>query len=211
MHRHATNIHGHASGWHVHIVGLPISTYSRDIVRRIATNAKLRSVHITNVHRSVRDQARIFYQKHVIEQKTAHYKNQEVSHIIAHARSLHAKGFSDHTVQTYLMRAIEQAHGGPGSISRHLLGSPLVEVFDVAHYSGPTNGPGRHNYMTTAEAHAFLDACREFVPFPINRLGRSVELGLKLPHYEFVDETCFHLEVLQPFDALEVKSSTMYA
>jgi hypothetical protein len=92
MHHHAIDVHHHAAGWHVHILGLPISTYSRDIFKRLATRAKLNSVHTTSVHRAVQDQARIFFEKHVIEQKVANYKSQEVSDIIAHARSLHAKG-----------------------------------------------------------------------------------------------------------------------
>jgi hypothetical protein len=58
--------------------------------------------------------------------------------------------------------------------------------------------------MTDEQAKLFLDGCRELVPFPINRLGHSAELGIKLPRYEFVDEKCFHLEVLQPFDRLEL-------
>jgi hypothetical protein len=210
MHHHTTH-DPHATGWHVQILGMAISIYSRDLVERLATRAKLRSVHITSVHRAVQDQARIFFQKHVIEQKPANYKNEEVAHIIAQARSLHAKGSSDQAVQIYLIRAIEETRGGPGSISRHMLGSPFVEVFDIAHYSGPTKGPGRHNDMTEIEARAFLDACRAFVPCPINRLGHSAELGIKVPRYEFVDEKCFHLEVLQPFDGLELQSFTKYA
>jgi hypothetical protein len=69
----------------------------------------------------------------------------------------------------------------------------------------------RHNYMTEAEARAFLEGCRELIPFPIYRVGHAAELGFKVPHYEFADEKCFHLEILQPFDRLEVNSARKFA
>ena len=211
MDHHAFNAARHTGAWHVQVLGLQIGIYSRDIVQRLAMRGGLSSVNITSVRREVRDQARIFFLKHVIEQKRANYKNREVSEIVAHARSLRSKGSSDRDVQAYLMRAIEHVHGGPASVSRHLLGSPFVEIFDVAHYSGPTAGRGRHNYMSDDQAKLFLDGCRELVPLPISRLGHSAELGIGLHHYEFVDEKCFHLEVLQPFDGLEMDAATKFA
>ena len=81
--------------------------------------------------------------------------------IVAHARELHAKGQSQDVIKTYLISSIEHIHGGPGSVSRHLGISPFSEVFDVAHYSGPTTGAARHNYMTDKQARAFLEACRQ--------------------------------------------------
>lgn len=205
-------MHHHLSAsQHVQLSGLHISTYSRDLVQRLASMAKLHVVHVTSVHRSVPDQARIFFQKHVIEKKPAKYKNSQVSAIVAHARNLHANGSLDQDVQAYLVRAIEHVRGGPGSVSRHLAGGPFLEVFDIAHYSGPTKGPGRHNYMDEAQARAFLEGCRGLMPNPISRLGHSAELGFKMPLYEFPDEKCFHLEILQPFDGLEVDSPTRFA
>jgi hypothetical protein len=84
-------------------------------------------------------------------------------------------------------------------------------VFDVAHYSGPTSGAGRHNYMDAIQAKAFLGACRTYMNFPITRLGHSAELGCVRPE-EFTDEKCFHFEVGQPvFDRLTVPNVTMIA
>ena len=132
------------------------------------------------------------------------YKNPDVAKIVAHARELHAKGQSQDVIKIYLM----DIHGGTGSVSRHLGVSSFSEVFDVAHYSGPTTGAARHNYMTDKQARAFLAACREKMPHPITRLGHSSELGLKLPA-EFHDEKCFHFEIQQPvFDKLEQTSGT---
>lgn len=77
-------------------------------------------------------------------------------------------------------------------------------MFDIAHYSGPTSGAGRHNYLSENQALAFVEACRKRIGHQIARLGHSAELGLKLPPNEFLDEKCFHLEVRQPiFDKLE--------
>ena len=193
MTQHAVTHHHHLASRHVQISGLHISTYSHDLVQRLASIAKLHVVHVTSVHRSVQDQVRIFFQKHVVEKKAPNYKNSQVSEIVAHARNLHSKGSSDQDVQTYLARAIEHVRGGPGSVSRHLAGSAFLEVFDIAHYSGPTKGPDRHNYMDEAQAHAFLEGCRGLIPNPISRLGHSAELGFKMPLYEFSDEKCFHL------------------
>jgi hypothetical protein len=211
MGHHAADVHHSRARCQPSIVGLPITSYSHDIVERLASRANLHSVQVTSVYRAVQDQARIFFQKHIIEGKSANYKNKEVSQIVAHARQLHAKGTSNQFVQQYLMRAIEDVRGGPGSVSRHLLGSPFLEVFDIAHYSGPTKGTKRHNYMTDVQAKAFLNACRELMPFPISRLGHSAELGFQPGQQEFADEKCFHFEILQPFDGLEVYSLTKYA
>ncbi len=197
---------------HVFVVGSPISTYSRHIVQTLAGHAGISRVHITSVHRTVPDQARIFFAKHVLERTAANYKNKDVAHIIAHARAMHAKGSSNSDVQTYLVRAIEQAHGGPEAVSRHLLQSPFIEVFDVAHYSGKTKGPNRHDYMTESQARKFLEGCRKLIPFPIDRVGHSAELGLTMAPREFNDEKCFHLEIVQvAFDRLTVSSPTMVA
>ena len=194
-----------------HIVGLPISDFSRYIIKQLAGEAHLQIVHITSVRRTVVDQARIFYNKHIVEGKVTKYKNPDVAKIVAHARELHAKGQSQDVIKTYLISSIEHIHGGPGSVSRHLGISPFSEVFDVAHYSGPTTGAARHNYMTDKQARAFLAACREKMPHPITRLGHSSELGLKLPA-EFHDEKCFHFEIQQPvFDKLEQTSGAMVA
>lgn len=212
MHQHGIAAHHQGAHGHILIIGLSISAYSRHIVHMLAAGAKLSQVHITSVHRTVPDQARIFFQKHVVELKAANYKNPRVADIVAHARAMHARGSSDQDVQVYFVSAIEHAHGGPESISRHLLHSPFLEVFDVAHYSGPTTGLSRHNYMSDTQAHAFLRGCRDLIPVPINRLGHSEELGIAVPQREFVDEKCFHLEIVQPlFDRLEVSSPTMLA
>ena len=196
---------------HVQIVGCPISDYSRHLLQEIAGEALLQLVHITSVKRTVQDQARIFYQKHIIEGKLAKYKNPAVGVIIHQARELKKQGRPDGFIKSYLIASIEHVHGDPQSISRHLGLHPFSEVFDVAHYSGSTSGASRHNYMTRPQASAFLDACRKRMPHSITRLGHSAELGFKLSS-EFHDEKCFHIEVRQPiFDRLEHPSGTMVA
>jgi hypothetical protein len=204
MHYHPHNgPHHHAAGLHAgaaRVTGLRISMYSQALLETLATQARLHLIQVTSVERRVEDQARIFFQKHVVEAKDANYKNAEVKKIIHHARALHKKGHAPEAVARYLVRSIESIHGGPKSISRHLGKSPFVEVFDVAHYSGPTLGKGRRNYMSGEQAKAFLKACLRQMDFPITRIGHSAELGLTLPAvFEFVDEKCFHLEVAQPF------------
>jgi hypothetical protein len=195
----------------VRILGYAISDYSRHLVEELARQAHLSTVHVTSVTRTVEDQARIFYKKHVVEKKKAIYKNPEVSKIIAHARELRTQGQSPEVVTAYLIRAIEYVHGGPSSISRHLGTSPFREVFDVAHYSGPTTGSGRFNHMSDIQARAFLEACRQRMDFPIARLGHSKKLGFKRAN-EFEDEKCFHMEVLHPvFDRLEDPRGAMLA
>ena len=159
-----TSPHPHIVHHHIrtaHIVGLPVSDFSRYIIEQLAGEAHLQIVHITSVRRTVVDQARIFYNKHIVEGKVPKYKNPDVAKIVAHARELHAKGQSQDVIKTYLISSIEHIHGGPGSVSRHLGISPFSEVFDVAHYSGPTTGAARHNYMTDKQARAFLEACRQ--------------------------------------------------
>jgi len=208
-----TQLPHHHFGHHVHIqiLGLPISDLSRHVLREIAGEARLQVVHITSVRRTIEDQARIFYKKHVEERKVANYKNENVGKIVAHARALHAQGQSEVVVKTYLIDAIEHVRGGPVSISRHLGASPFYEVFDVSHYSGPTKGASRHDYMTGNQAHAFLEASRRRMPYPVARLGHSSELGFQM-RGEFLDEKCFHFEVLQPvYDKLEQNSGTMIA
>jgi hypothetical protein len=154
-------------------MGLSISDFSRYLIKQMAMEAHLQSVHVTSVRRTVVDQARIFYNKHIVEGKAAKYKNPDVAKIVAHARELHAKGQSEEVIKFYLVSSIEHIHGGPSSVSRHLGVSPFSEVFDIAHYSGPTTGAARHNYMTDKQARAFLEACREKMPHPITRLGHS--------------------------------------
>jgi hypothetical protein len=202
--------HYHESA-HVRILGLPISDFSKHLLRDIAGQAHLQNVQITSVHRSVTDQARIFYNKHIVEGKEANYKNPEVAKIVAHARTLHKGGEAPEKVKAYLINAIEHVHGGRASISMHIGVHIFTEVFDVAHYSGPTKGSARHNYMTNEQANAFLAACRRCMPHTITRLGHSSELGFVLPT-EFQDEKCFHFEVKQPvFDKLEQTPTTMIA
>jgi hypothetical protein len=199
----------HERPMQVKVLGCQVSDFSRHLVEEIASEALLHIVHITSVRRTVEDQARIFYNKHVLEGKNARYKNPEVAKIVAHARDLHAKGRPEWIVKKYLISSIEQVHGGPSSISRHLGSYPFSEVFDVAHYSGPTSGSGRHNYMSHTQARAFLEACRGRMSYPITRLGHSAELGFKRPN-EFHDEKCFHMEVLQPvFDKLEFSTTKL--
>lgn len=195
---------------HVRVVGLPISSYSHALVQLLAAHAHLMTVHVTSVERKVPDQARIFYQKHVVEAKKARYKNPEVAKIIDSARELHKQGRTPQVVTSYLIRGIESVHGGPESISRHLGRSPFLEIFDIAHYSGPTSGATRHNYMSGHQAKAFLAACRAHMSFPITRLGHSAELGFARAE-EFADEKCFHLEVAQPFDGVWTLPETMIA
>jgi hypothetical protein len=115
--------------------------------------------------------------------------------MVARARVLHAKGFSAQAALIYLMRAIEHTHRG----------------LDVEHYRGRTKGSTRRNYTSDTQAHVFLKGCRELIPFPINRLGHSAELGFKVSPYEFRDEKRLHMEVFQPFDRLEVDSSSKFA
>ena len=209
-HIHSVAHHYHASVY-VRVQGLPISDFSTHLVREIAAEAHLHTVQITSVQRSVTDQARIFYNKHVVEGKVANYKNHDVPRIIAHARTLHKQGQAAETVKAYLISAIEHVHGGPRSVSSHIGAHILTEVFDVAHYGGPTTGPARRNAMTNQQAQAFVAACRRRIPYPISRLGHSAELGFVLPS-EFHDEKCFHFEVNQPiYDKLEQTPTTMIA
>ena len=63
--------HHHHESTYVRILGLPISDFSKHLLRDIAGQAHLQNVQITSVHRSVADQARIFYDKHVVEGKEA--------------------------------------------------------------------------------------------------------------------------------------------
>ena len=202
------SVHRHAS---IRILGHPVSDSSTHLLRQLAAEANIWTIDITSVHRSVKDQARIFYQKHIVEQKAANYKNAAVSRIIAHASALHQQGLAPDKVKAYLFDAIEHVHGGPQSVSSHIGVHIFTEVFDVAHYSGPTSGHSRRNYMTSEQAQAFLVACRKRMPSIISRLGHSSELGFVLPT-EFHDEKCFHFEVRQIlYDKLEQSPSTMTA
>jgi hypothetical protein len=177
----------------------------------MCVEARLPSVIVSSVKRTVDDQAGIFYKKHVVEGKEANYKNKEVAPIIKHARALRAQKKTKQEVISYLISSIMHVHGGPGSISRHLGEQPFLEIFDVAHYTGQTSGKGRHDYMTSTQAQAFLKACCSRMPNTILRLGHSAELGTKV-HGEFVDEKCFHLEVRQPiFDKIAQPTGMMTA
>jgi hypothetical protein len=187
---------------HVEVMGQHISDYSRHVLLDIAIEARLPKVYITSVTRSTADQARIFYNKHVVEGKAAHYKNPDVAKFVTQARELKAKGRLPGEIKDYLLHAIEHAHGGPSAVSRHIGSRIFCEVFDVAHYSGSTSGPSRVNIMTNVQARAFLEGCRKRMPGPISRLGHSAELGFK-SGYEFTDEKCFHMEISQlVFDRL---------
>src|SRR4051812_4352416 len=152
----------------VHVLGLPVSDSAVHLLRELAGEAHLHTVHVTSVHRSVVDQARIFFSKHVAEGKPARYKNPQVAAIVAHAQTLYRRGQGRDKVQAYLIDAIEHIHGGPASVSTHIGTDASLEVFDVAHYSGPTSGVGRRNFMTHEQAHAFLGACRRRMPWSIS-------------------------------------------
>lgn len=209
----ASHVHAiaHHHSMQIRILGLPISDFSKHLVRDIAAQARLQNVHVTSAYRTVTDQARIFYDKHIVEAKEAHYQNPEVGKIVAHARALHKAGGSPEKVKAYLIGAIEHVHGGRASVSMHIGVHIFTEVFDVGHYGGPTKGSTRRNYMTDEQARAFLAACRLNMPHTITRLGHSSELGFVLPT-EFQDEGCFHFEVKQPvFDKLEQTPTTMTA
>ena len=206
-----TSISHAVAGSHVQIIGYPISDFSRHIVQDLAREAALHVVYVTSAKRTMQDQARIFYDKHVVEGKKAQYKNPEVTNLVNHARDMRAQGRPGPLVKKYLLNGIEHVHGGPVSVSRHLGTSPFCDIFDIAHYSGPTTGSKRKNYMTAQQAQAFLSACRKRVGFPIVRLGHSQELGFKL-QAEFLDEKCFHFEILQPlYDRLEQAPGRSYA
>ncbi len=192
----------------IRIAGLAISDASRHLLRELAVQARLHTVHVTSVHRTVPDQARIFFDKHVVEGKPANYKNAEVARIVSRARALHKQGASRTRVQAFLIDAIEHVHGGPASVSTHIGVHVFTEVFDVAHYDGPANAAKRHNFMTDEQAKAFLAACRKRMPSPISRLGHSHELGFTSA-LEFRDEKCFHFEVTQLlYDRLESTGSS---
>jgi hypothetical protein len=200
--------HRHAG---IRIVGHPVSDSATHLLKQLAADAHVHTIYITSVHRSVVDQARIFYQKHIVERKAAYYKNPAVSKIIAHARDLHRQGSAPDRVKAYLFDAIDHVHGGPQSVSSHIGVHIFTEVFDVAHYKGPISGHDRHDYMTKEQARSFLVACRKRMPSIISRLGRSSELGFVLPT-EFHDEKCFHFEVKQLlYDKLEQTPTTMIA
>lgn len=207
---HAT-MHQAAYHGHVRIVGHPLSAFSNQLLRELGAEARLPVVQVTSVLRSVPDQAHIFYTKHVVEGKVAKYKNPDVAKIIARARQMRDQRRHQDEIEAFLITGIEHAHGGPASVSNHLGVHIFTEVFDIAHYSGPTKGAGRHNAMTDEQAKAFLAGCRERMPSIISRLGHSVELGFELPG-EFPDEKCFHFEVKHPlYDKLELPSATSFA
>jgi hypothetical protein len=204
-------VHHHVKSTHVRVMGPPISDSSMHLLRQLASEAHLHTVHITSVHRSVADQARIFYDKHVVEGKAARYKNPAVKEIVAHARKLRKEGHPADNIKAYLIDAIEHIHGGPTSVSAHIGVHIFTEIFDVAHYSGPTAAATRQNSMTDLQARSFLAACRKRMPSTIARLGHSSELGFLLPT-EFHDEKCFHFEVKQLlYDKLEETPTTMIA
>jgi hypothetical protein len=204
-------VHHDSKSMHVRVVGHPVSDFSSHLLRQIASQANLQTVHITSVHRSVADQARIFYKKHVVEGKAARYKNPAVREIVAHARTMRKEGRPPEQIKAYLIDAIEHVHGGPTSVSAHIGVHIFTEVFDVAHYRGPAVGASRHHFMTKPQASAFLAACRKRMPSTIARLGHSAELGFVLPT-EFHDEKCFHFEVKQLlYDKLEETPTTMLA
>jgi hypothetical protein len=185
----------------VHVLGHPISDFSRHLVRQIAREASLNTVHITSVGRSVEDQAQAMFKKHVVEGTAANYKHPAVARIIRHARKLLKDGYHKDAIICYMVNSMEHVHGGPQAISRHIGTPAYLEVFDVAHYSG--KGTSRQYFMTPTQAAAFLEACRRRIPHYIAKLGHSKELGRKLVQ-EFDDEKCFHMEVMQPrFDISE--------
>jgi hypothetical protein len=97
------NHHGRAVlPHHVHVVGFSIGDFSRHILREGAGEAKLSIMHVTSVRRTVQDQARIFFQKHVVEGKAAEYRNSAVEGIIKHAGQLWKKGQSDDSIKARL-------------------------------------------------------------------------------------------------------------
>ena len=193
------------------ITGQLVTDFSYHLLKQLAAEAHIPVIHISSTHRKVEDQARTFYTKHIVEGKPANYKNPAVAKIISHAKDLHGRAVSSEKIKAYLIYAIEHVHGGPRSVSTHLGSHVLTEVFDVAHYSGPTLGAGRCNYMTTIQAEAFLAACRKRMPSIISRLGHSAELSFTSPT-EFKDEKCFHFEVKQLlYDRLELLRNTMNA
>ena len=199
-HVHLTAQHYHHLTQTVQIVGHPVSDTSTHLLKQLAVEAQIRTIHITSVIRSVEDQARTFYEKHVANKTPANYKNPAVSHIVAHARKLLKDGNSPDRVKAYLIDAVEHAPGGPRSVSPHIGVHIFSEVFDVGVKS-----------MTHQQARAFLVACRKRMPSTITRLGHSKELGFELPQ-EFRDEGCFHFEVKQLlWDKLEQPTGTMIA
>ena len=201
--------HNAVAGANVPIRGCTISDFSRHVVQAMAQEARLPVVYITSAARTVPDQARIFYNKHVVGKTEASYHNPAVKTLLGHARELRDSGTSERLVKSYLIEGIENVHGGPISVSRHLGATSFCEVFDVAHYS-VVKGK-RSNSMTSEQANAFLAACRKRLVFPIQRLGHSKELGYKNAA-EFHDEMCFHIEMLQPvYDRLERSDTTTYA
>jgi hypothetical protein len=183
------------------ISGEAISLFSRALLYEIGLEAHVKAFVISSVKRTVRDQARIFYKKHVLEGTEPIYKNDEVTAIVKHARALHAKHIKPEVILHYLIYKIEHAHGGVKSVSRHIVSSPLLEVFDIAYYSKKTN----HYYMSKLEGQHLLKALRKRVPAPIRAIGHDRAFDFALPkEQEFADNDCFHLEVRVPvFDKIE--------
>jgi len=182
----------------VQIVGKPISSFSRALIVDLALEANIAVVHVTSVKRTVIDQARQLIEKHVVQNVKANYKNPDVTALIEESRNIYHSNTEHPDLQgatSYLAKGILNLKGGPESASRHLIMSPFVEVFDIAHYS--LHGGKRTNWLSHAQAVKLLSACRKRYGFPISKLGVSAELKPS-GRYEFKDEKCFHFEVLQP-------------
>src|SRR4051812_12494587 len=127
---------------HVRVTGLEVTAFTRQLLRKLAVEAGFHTLPVFNVPPNGPHHASLFYKKHVVEAKPANYKNPAVRNIIDHARALHKQGQTPEAVKQYLTDAILHVPGGPRSVSMHLGVQIFTEVFDVAHYSGPTNGPG---------------------------------------------------------------------
>ena len=179
--------------------GQKISSFSRAVLASLAEDAGIPVMHVTSVQRTVGDQARIMVQKHVVGSSKANYRNPAVSKLIEGAKAVYtatpahkdAKGATE-----YLADGILHLKGGPSAASRHIVATPFVEVFDIAHWGNKADGT-RRNWLNDAQAKALLAACRKRYGFPIQRLGVSAELKPAGLH-EFKDEKCFHFEILQP-------------
>ncbi|RYF30248.1 MAG: hypothetical protein EOO38_32550 [Cytophagaceae bacterium] len=72
----------------VTIVGMKISSFSRAVLSSIAEEAGISTLTVTSVQRSVEDQARIFFNKHVVQDTPANYKSPAVKPMIKKAKNL---------------------------------------------------------------------------------------------------------------------------
>ncbi len=193
------------------VAGLSVSAFSKALLKSLGEEAKIASLHVTSVQRTVPEQARILVQKHVINGKDSNYKSHQVTALISETKAAYHDPQGKHRgsfkwATDHIAKGILGLKGGPQTASKHIVTTPFVEVFDIG-----------LRHLSRHQREALLAACRARYPFPIKALGIPEkmhpnpdagrdQLSEKEKHQarqllgpqEFKDEDCFHLEVLVP-------------